>query len=160
MAEWDELQGRKGEGVVETLQRGCGLNRKSQHGRWRRNEKGKRVPRDVFIDQEFYFTDTKNRGEKKIHKVRQVCVCVCVCVGDGGSKEIRPHVLFLCFLILESETKVIDADVISDTRWHSLRNSVFCCCSFVFPRSCSHTIRLVKRVSLCASAFIRFFQLT
>jgi hypothetical protein len=33
-----------------------------------------RVPRDVFIEHEFYYTDTKNRGKKKIHKARQVCV--------------------------------------------------------------------------------------
>jgi hypothetical protein len=42
------------------------------------------VPRDVSIDHEFYFTDTKNGGTKKKKKDSQgqtgVCVCVCMYV--------------------------------------------------------------------------------
>jgi hypothetical protein len=49
---------------------------------------------------------------------------------------MRPHVLlFLCFLILESKTKVVGADVILDTRWRTLlRNGGF----FVFSFCLAH----------------------
>lgn len=131
MAEWDELRRSKrgvaaAGRVVEALQRGCGLDRKSQHGRWRRNEEGEGYQRDIFIGPEFYFTETKKKKDSQGQTG--------VCRGKGRRKKMRPHVLiFLCFLILESKTKVIGADVILDTKWRTLRNVD------IFFRAISHT---------------------
>lgn len=133
MAEWDEL-GRSKRGVaaagrvVETLQRGCGLDRKSQHGRWRRNEEGEGYQRDIFIGPEFYFTETKNKKDSQGQTG--------VCRGKGGSK-----------------TKVIGADVILDTKWRTLRNVDI----FSFSCHFAHTERLIKCVYVGLFATERIF---
>jgi hypothetical protein len=97
-------------------------------------KKGRGYQRDIFIGPEFCFTDTKNKKDSQGQTG--------VCRGKGGSKKMRPHVLlFLCFLILESKTKVIGADVILDRKWRTLKNDAYFF-SCHFGHRTSHKMRL------------------